>query len=276
MSVLKRLFSDKIAVFCMIVIAAFVIVAIGAPVLAPHDPAEIDVTNKFAAMSAAYPLGTDQLGRCMLSRMMYGARTTIFVSLYTMAITIFIGSVLGIISGFFRGWVDEVIMRIVDMMLSFPSQIMILAIVALLGVDIRNVIIANIFIKWAWYARMIRTNVVKYTDKNFVLFSRCIGSGERFILIRHMIPCIASEMAVLATLDIGWAVLNISTLSFLGLGVQAPVPEWGAMLNEAKNVMTTNPIQMIAPGIAVVILVASFNLLGDCLRDAFDPKEAQI
>ena len=129
MSVLKRLFSDKIAVFCMVVIAAVVIVAIGAPVLAPHDPAEIDVTNKFAAMSAAYPLGTDQLGRCMLSRMMYGARTTIFVSLYTMAITIFIGSVLGIISGFFRGWVDEVIMRICDIMLSFPSEVMILSII---------------------------------------------------------------------------------------------------------------------------------------------------
>ena len=183
---------------------------------------------------------------------------------------------MGLLAGYFKGTTDEIIMRIVDMMLSFPSQIMILAVVALLGVDIRNVIIANIFIKWAWYARMIRTNVVKYTDKNFVLFSRCIGSGERFILIRHMIPCIASEMAVLATLDIGWAVLNISTLSFLGLGVQAPVPEWGAMLNEAKNVMTTNPIQMIAPGVAVVILVASFNLLGDCLRDAFDPKEVQL
>ena len=147
MSVLKRLFSDKIAVFCMIVIAAFVIVAIGAPVLAPHDPAEIDVTNKFAAMSAAYPLGTDQLGRCMLSRMMYGARTTIFVSLYTMAITIFIGSVLGIISGFFRGWVDEVIMRICDIMLSFPSEVMILSIIGVLGIGMQNLVIATIIAK---------------------------------------------------------------------------------------------------------------------------------
>ena len=147
MSVLKRLFSDKIAVFCMVVIAAFVIVAIGAPVLAPHDPAEIDVTNKFAAMSAAYPLGTDQLGRCMLSRMMYGARTTIFVSLYTMAITIFIGSVLGIISGFFRGWVDEVIMRICDIMLSFPSEVMILSIIGVLGIGMQNLVIATIIAK---------------------------------------------------------------------------------------------------------------------------------
>ena len=272
----KKLLKNKTAVFCMALILLLSVMGIFAPLFAPNDPYENDIMNKFASYSLQYPLGTDQLGRCVFSRMIYGIRPTLFLSLVTMLGTIGLGTLMGLLAGYFKGTIDEVIMRIVDMMLSFPSQIMILAIVALLGVDIRNVIIANIFIKWAWYARMIRTNVVKYTDKNFVLFSRCIGSGERFILIRHMIPCIASEMAVLATLDIGWAVLNISTLSFLGLGVQAPVPEWGAMLNEAKNVMTTSPIQMIAPGIAVVILVASFNLLGDCLRDAFDPKEAQI
>ena len=272
----KKLLKNKTAVFCMALILLLSVMGIFAPLFAPNDPYENDIMNKFASYSLQYPLGTDQLGRCVFSRMIYRIRPTLFLSLVTMLGTIGLGTLMGLLAGYFKGTIDEVIMRIVDMMLSFPSQIMILAIVALLGVDIRNVIIANIFIKWAWYARMIRTNVVKYTDKNFVLFSRCIGSGERFILIRHMIPCIASEMAVLATLDIGWAVLNISTLSFLGLGVQAPVPEWGAMLNEAKNVMTTNPIQMIAPGIAVVILVASFNLLGDCLRDAFDPKEAQI
>ncbi|WP_304156878.1 nickel/cobalt ABC transporter permease [Fusobacterium ulcerans] len=272
----KKLLKNKTAVFCMTLILLLLVMGIFAPLFAPNDPYENDIMNKFASYSLQYPLGTDQLGRCVFSRMIYGIRPTLFLSLVTMLGTIGLGTLMGLLAGYFKGTIDEIIMRIVDMMLSFPSQIMILAVVALLGVDIRNVIIANIFIKWAWYARMIRTNVVKYTDKNFVLFSRCIGSGERFILIRHMIPCIASEMAVLATLDIGWAVLNISTLSFLGLGVQAPVPEWGAMLNEAKNVMTTNPIQMIAPGIAVVILVASFNLLGDCLRDAFDPKEAQI
>lgn len=167
-------------------------------------------------------------------------------------------------------------MRAVDVMMSFPSQIMVFAVVALLGIDVRNVIMANVLIKWAWYARMIRTNVMKYRDRNFVLFSRTIGSGERFILLHHLLPSIASEMAVLATLDIGWAILNISTLSFLGLGVQAPTPEWGAMLNEAKNVMTTNPVQMIAPGVAIVVVVAAFNLLGDALRDALDPKEVQV
>lgn len=273
---LKRLLKNKMALMCIALIFILIIVGIFAPLIVPNDPYENNILNKFAPYSWKYPLGTDHLGRCVFSRMIYGIRPTLFLSLVTMIGTIGMGTLMGLLSGYFKGIVDNIIMRIVDVMLSFPSQIMILAVVALLGVDIRNVIIANVLIKWAWYARMIRTNVIKYTDKNFILFSRCIGSGERFILFRHMIPCIASEMAVLATLDIGWAILNISTLSFLGLGVQAPIPEWGAMLNEAKNVMTTNPIQMIAPGVAVVILVAAFNFLGDCLRDTFDPKEAEI
>ena len=273
---LKRFLKNRMALMCIALIFILIIVGIFAPLIVPNDPYENNILNKFAPYSWKYPLGTDHLGRCVFSRMIYGIRPTLFLSLVTMIGTIGMGTLMGLLSGYFKGIVDNIIMRVVDIMLSFPSQIMILAVVALLGVDIRNVIIANVLIKWAWYARMIRTNVIKYTDKNFILFSRCIGSGERFILFRHMIPCIASEMAVLATLDIGWAILNISTLSFLGLGVQAPIPEWGAMLNEAKNVMTTNPIQMIAPGVAVVILVAAFNFLGDCLRDTFDPKEAEI
>ena len=250
------------------------IVGIFAPFFAPHDPYETNIIQKFAPFSITYPLGTDQLGRCILSRLIYGIRPTLFLSLLTMVGTIFIGTLMGVLSGYFRGPLEEVIMRLVDVMLSFPSQIMVFAVVALLGVDVRNVILANVFIKWAWYARMIRTNVLKYKDKNYILYSRSIGNTTPYIIVKHLIPAISSELAVLATLDMGWAILNISTLSFLGLGVQAPTPEWGAMLNEAKNVMTTNPVQMLAPGIAIVLVVASFNFLGDALRDAFDPKEA--
>lgn len=166
-------------------------------------------------------------------------------------------------------------MRVVDVMLSFPSQIMVFAVVALLGVSVQNVIIANVFIKWAWYARMIRTGVMQYRDCNFVRFSRCVGMPERFVLFRHLLPSITSDLAVLASLDVGWAIINISTLSFLSLGVQAPTPEWGAMLNEAKEVLTSNPTQMIAPGIAIVVLVCCFNLMGDALRDVLDPKEVE-
>lgn len=272
----KRLFQNRMAVIMIGLLLIITLMGICAPWIAPHDPYENDILNKFAGYSPAYPLGTDQLGRCILSRMIYGIRPTLFLSLVTMLGTIGLGTIMGLLAGYFRGPLEEVIMRAVDVMMSFPSQIMVFAVVALLGIDVRNVIMANVLIKWAWYARMIRTNVMKYRDRNFVLFSRTIGSGERFILLHHLLPSIASEMAVLATLDIGWAILNISTLSFLGLGVQAPTPEWGAMLNEAKNVMTTNPVQMIAPGVAIVVVVAAFNLLGDALRDALDPKEVQV
>lgn len=269
----KRFFQNRTAVFTTLAVLLIALIGIFAPVIAPNDPYETNIINKFASYSVQYPLGTDQLGRCVLSRMIYGIRPTLGLAALTMAGTIGIGAVLGIIAGYFRGIAEEIIMRIVDVMLSFPSQIMVFAVVALLGVSVQNVIIANVFIKWAWYARMIRTGVMQYRDKNFVQFSRCVGMPERFILFRHLLPSITSDLAVLASLDIGWAIINISTLSFLGLGVQAPTPEWGAMLNEAKEVLTSNPIQMIAPGIAIVALVCCFNLLGDAMRDVLDPKE---
>ena len=270
---IKRIFHHKGAVITISFILAIVMIGILAPVIAPNDPYKVDIMNKFSKISAEYPLGADQLGRCVLSRLIWGIRPTLGLSFLTMLGTITLGGLLGIISGYFRGIIDEIIMRVVDVMLSFPSQIMVFAVVALFGIDVKNVILANIFIKWAWYARMIRTNVIKYRDKDFVNYSRVVGNSQMFILTKHMLPSISSELAVLASLDIGWAIINISTLSFLGLGVQAPVPEWGAMLNEAKEVLTTNPIQMIVPGIAIVVVVTAFNFLGDVLRDALDPKE---
>ena len=260
------LMRSKMVVGLMSFVGIIALIGIFAPWIAPHDPYANDILIKFAPYSLDHPLGTDHLGRDILSRLIYGIRPTLFLSLLTMLATISLGAIMGLLSGYFRGIVDEVIMRVVDMMLSFPSQIMIFAVIALLGVDVQNIIIANVIIKWAWYARMIRTNVMKYRDRNFILYSRCIGSKE---------SSIASEMAVLASLDVGWTIINISTLSFLGLGIQAPLPEWGAMLNEAKNVLTVNPMQMIAPGVSIVVLVSAFNLLGDAIRDALDPKEVQ-
>lgn len=270
---LKRLLRHKGFLCTMSFILLIAFVGVFAEYVAPNDPLEIDLRNKYAEYSADFPLGTDYQGRCILSRLIHGIKPTLGLALLTMLGTIGLGATMGIISGYFQGWIDEIIMRIVDVMLSFPSQILVFAVVALLGIDVRNVILANVFIKWAWYARMIRTSVVQHREKNFVLFSRTVGNSERFVLLRHLLPSISSEMAVLASLDVGWAILNISTLSFLGLGVQAPTPEWGAMLNEAKNALTSNPTQMIAPGVAIIILVTTFNFLGDVLRDALDPKE---
>ncbi|WP_418377956.1 nickel/cobalt ABC transporter permease [Acidaminococcus sp.] len=269
----KRFLENKTAVVTVAFVLLIALVGILAPFLAPHNPYATNILKKFASYSLEYPLGTDHLGRCILSRLIYGIRPTLGLAILTMLGTITLGAVLGVMAGYFRGIIEETIMRVVDVMLSFPSQIMVFAVVGLLGISVENVILANVFIKWAWYARMIRTGVMQYRDRNFVLFSRCVGMPEPFILFRHLLPSITSDLVVLASLDVGWAIINISTMSFLGLGVQAPTPEWGAMLNEAKDVLTSNPTQMIAPGLAIVALVCTFNLMGDALRDVLDPKE---
>ena len=270
---LHRFLHNKTAVSTITLVLIVALMGIFAPFIGPHDPYATNILNKFSQFSKEYPLGTDNLGRCILSRMIYGIRPTLGLAVLTMLGTIGLGALMGLLAGYFRGITEELIMRIVDVMLSFPSQIMVFAVVALLGINVQNVILANVFIKWAWYARMIRTGVMQYRDRNFVQFSRCVGTPERFILFKHLVPSIAADLAVLSSLDVGWAIINISTLSFLGLGVQAPTPEWGAMLSEAKNVLTSNPAQMLVPGIAIVILVSAFNLMGDAIRDVLDPKE---
>ena len=273
MNLTKKLINNKTALICLFIITTMIILGILAPYIAPFDPNKVRIVRKYAAISSEHWLGCDHLGRDIFSRLLYGIRSTLFLSLLTMIITIIVGSVIGLISGYRRGKLDECIMRLCDIMLSFPSQVMILAIVGVLGVGIENVIIANIVVKWAWYSRMIRSSVIKYSRKNYILFSRAIGAPHSFIICRHLLPNIMSELVVLATLDTGWVILNISALSFIGLGVQAPTAEWGLMLSEAKNVMTQHPMQMVFPGIAILIVVAAFNMLGDCLRDILDPKE---
>ncbi len=270
-----RLKSDRIAVLCMILLFSVVLLGIFAPLIAPHDPLEPNIKFKFADNSLEYPLGTDQLGRCVLSRLLYGIKTTVVLSLLTMGATLFIGTFLGIVAGFSRGKVDEAIMRLCDVLLSFPSEVMILAIVGMLGPGLTNVVIANIAAKWAWYTRMIRSLVMEYTDKNYIRFAKVAGCSSSHIMRKHLLPGVLGDVIVLATLDTGWVILTISSLSFLGLGVQAPTPEWGMMLSEAKNIMTTHPAQMLPPGIAIMVVVAAFNFLGDSIRDALDPKGDQ-
>lgn len=273
MSLARQLMKNKMALCCLMIISIIILLGIFAPYIAPFDPNKVRIVRKYASISTEHWLGCDHLGRDIFSRLLYGIRSTLFLSLLTMTITIIVGSIIGLISGYQRGKLDEVIMRLCDIMLSFPSQVMILAIVGVLGVGIENVIIANIVVKWAWYSRMIRSSVIKYSRKNYILFSRAIGAPNSFIIRRHLLPNIMSELVVLATLDTGWVILNISALSFIGLGVQAPTAEWGLMLSEAKNVMIQHPMQMVYPGIAILVVVAAFNLLGDCLRDILDPKE---
>lgn len=270
---LKRLQRDYLAMGSLVIIVLTLLAGAFAPWLALHDPNQVDVLHKYESFSLQYPLGADQLGRCIYSRLLYGIRTTLYLALFTMSATITVGVFFGMLTGYFRGWVDELLMRICDVMLSFPSQVMILALVGMLGVGIGNVILANVIVKWAWYTRMIRSIIRKYSAKEYILFSQTTGRSQRFILFKHLLPNALPELVILASLDTGWVILNLSALSFLGLGVQAPTAEWGAMLNEAQKVMTIHPEQMLVPGLAILTLVAAFNLLGDGLRDATDVKE---
>ena len=270
---MKRIMGlDTFGTIALVFLIVIFLMGLFAPYVSMHDPLEQNILAKFSSLSWEYPFGTDHLGRCVYSRLIYGIQSTVFLALLTMICTIGIGVLVGLVSGYYQGILDESIMRFCDIMLSFPSQVMILAIVGVLGVGIENVIFANILIKWTWYARMIRSITVNYIHKNYVLFAKTIGKSDRFIMQKHLLPSIFSEIIILGTLDMGWVIINISTLSFLGLGIQPPYPEWGAMLSEAKNVLTAHPSQMVAPGLAILLTVAAFNILGDSLRDRFDPK----
>ncbi|WP_368901949.1 nickel/cobalt ABC transporter permease [Oceanobacillus oncorhynchi] len=272
MGVLNKLMRDRSAMICIIFLTLVVLAGIFAPWLAPHSPIDVNVKEKLAGISTTYPLGTDQLGRCIFSRLLYGIRTTVFIAFITMIVTIVIGTLIGGIAGLFRGKIDEIIMRICDVFMSFPSEVMILAIIGMMGPGLTNIVIASIIAKWAWYTRMVRSIIIKYADKNYIQFARVSGFSRWHIFKKHIMPNTVGEISVLATLDAGSVILMISALSFLGLGVQAPTPEWGMMLNEAKNVMTIYPELMLAPGIAILVVVAAFNFLGDSLQNAFNVK----
>lgn len=266
-----KLKNDRIAMLCLLLLAIVIICGIFAPYIAPHDPTLTAVRSKFQSISQRYPLGTDNLGRCIFSRLLFGIRTTVFYGVLAMGLTVLIGGLIGIIAGYFRGTIDEILMRICDVVLSFPGEVMIFALVGLMGPGLGNILLAIIFVKWTWYARMIRGVVMQYSNKNYVNYSRIIAASPVHIMRKHLLPVTAAEVAILASTDIGSVILMISALSFLGLGVQPPSPEWGNMLSEAKNVMLLHPEQMLPAGMAIAVVVASFNFIGDFLRDVFDP-----
>lgn len=272
MRVWNQLRQDRMAIFSIWLLVLVLLAGLFAPLLAPHDPTETNILQKYAGASLTYPLGTDQLGRCVLSRLLFGIRTTMLTAMLTMCITMLIGIVLGLIAGFFRGKVDETLMRLCDVMLSFPAEVMILAVVGILGPGLFNIILANVLAKWAWYTRMFRSSVLQYANEPSVQFAKVSGGSSFYLLRKHLLPRISGEVAVFATLDAGWVILNISALSFLGLGVSAPTPEWGMMLNEAKNVMVTHPAHMLAPGLAILFVVMALNFLGDSLQSAMSPS----
>lgn len=271
MTLWKAIRQDRTGTLCLFFLLAVTVSGLLAPWLAPHDPLLVDTRNKLTTCSGAHWLGTDHLGRDIFSRLLYGARVTVGFSLLIMSLTVCIGALLGMLAGFARGRIEAALMRTCDIVMSFPSEVMILAIVGMLGPSLEHVALACVLAKWPWYTRMVRTITQKYTDMNHILYARVAGYGTFHILRRHVLPCAAGDIAVLATLDTGSVILLLSALSFLGLGVQPPDPEWGAMLAEARNVMTLYPWQMLPSGMAILSVVAACNFLGDSLRDALDP-----
>lgn len=270
--VLRGMLRDRTAVLGLSIVCLFVLAAAAAPLLARHDPNGVDVLRKFAPPSAEFPLGTDHLGRDVLARLVHGARLSLGTAAVAAAGISLLGIALGMLSGYFGGVVDAVVSRVVDVLLSFPSFFLALALVGVLGVGLHNILIAMIAVWWAGYARIVRGSVLAEREKAYVEAARAAGASDWRILRRHLLPNVVAPVIVLTTLDMGAILLGISALSFVGLGVKPPAPEWGAMLSEARYYLGPAPQMMLFPGAAIFLMVLGFNLLGDGLRDALDPR----
>ena len=258
---------------CAIVVTLFA-VALLAPWLAPHDPALVDPASSFASPSLVHWLGTDNLGRDVLSRLMYGARWSLGIVVVATVLIMSVGVAVGVVAGYTGGLLDDVLMRLVDTVLSVPTLLLGLAIVGTLGPGIGSMTIGLASIWWVGYARVVRGLVLALRERGFVDAARALGASDGRIVLVHILPSVLPSVAVLASLEMGELILAISGLSFLGLGVQPPTPEWGAMLNDGRSFFFTAPQLVLYPGLVITAAVLGFNLLGDGLRDALDPMDA--
>ena len=254
-----------------VIITGLVLIAIFAPYIAPHDPVEIDLRNRLCSPNDEHPLGTDDLGRCIFSRIIFGTRISLQIGIIVVGITSAFGVILGMISGYYGGIVDEMIMRLVDILLAFPGIILALTIAGLLGSGLFNVMIALAIVGWTGYARVVRGVVLSGKEKDFVESARALGLSDYYIISRHILPDCIAPVIVMASLGMAYTILAAAALSFLGLGAQPPTPEWGSMLNHGKIFMRTAPHLTMFPGLAIMITVMAFNYLGDGLRDMIDP-----
>ena len=249
-----------------------VVGAIIAPWAVPYDPSGQELALRLERPSLEHPFGLDELGRDILSRVLAGARISLFVGLTVVGISSFVGVLLGSIAGYFGGWIDDVISRTIDVLLAFPGILLAIALVAVLGPSLSNVVMALSVIGWVGYARLVRGQVLKSRELEFVQAARALGAGTPRILLRHVAPTTMPAVMVQATLGMAGAILAEASLSFLGLGVQPPTPSWGTMLNGGRLHLLDAPHLTIFPGAAIAALVLGFNFLGDGLRDAIDPK----
>ena len=271
--IIRKFMKHKMAVGGLIIMAALIIIAIFAPLIAPHDPYQ--VTESFgAAPSFEYWLGTDQTGRDVLSRLIYAARVSLLVGIGSVLIGVAIGTLLGLVSGFFGGSIDMIVMRITDVFMSFPQIMLILVVASLVGPSLWNVIIILGLLGWTTVARLVRGSVLSVKQTDYVKAGVALGLGTPRILFMHILPNVTAPILVNATFGVANAILVEASLSFLGLGVQPPTASWGNMLTDAQSltVLTSEPWLWVPPGVMIIITVLSANFIGDGLRDALDPK----
>ena len=268
----KRLKKNKMAMVCAAVLLFLVLVAIFAPLLTPYDPTYQDYSAVLAEPSFAHPFGTDEFGRDILSRIIYGSRVSISIGIVAQMIACVVGVLLGSLAGYYGGIIDTVISRIMEIFQAFPDLIFAMAIMTFLGKGVINLFIALGLLTWVRTARMIRGSVMQLKEKEYVEAARACGASTYWIIMKELIPNCLSTIIVLVTLGIPNAIMYEASLSFLGIGIQPPTPSWGNMISAAQTFISYRPLYSIMPGVAIMITVIAFNIFGDGLRDALDPK----
>lgn len=269
----RLLLKDTPAVIALIVLLVCVLLAIAAPLLAPHDPLATNTREKAAPLfTPGYPLGTDQVGRDIYSRLLFGARLTLTVGVVGAIASALTGLLFGLVAGYFGGWPDVLTMRGIDVLLSFPDILLAIVIVAILGSSLENALIAVAILGVPFYVRLIRADVLRLRGADFVVAAKTIGAPDRRVIVRHILPNVVAPIIVTASIHVGYLILSAAGLSFIGLGAQPPSPEWGAMVSSGRDYLLIAPHVVLVPAAAIFIVVLAFNVVGDGLRDAFDPK----
>ncbi|MFW6409463.1 MAG: oligopeptide ABC transporter permease [Halanaerobiales bacterium] len=265
---------NKLAMAGLFIMIIVVLSAVFAPQLAPHDPYKTNILDSKEAPNDSYPLGTDRVGRDVLSRLLYGGRISLTVGLVAMVISVTLGTLMGLIAGYFGGWVDTLITRLIDVFMSIPFLIMAITIGSIWGPGLYKLMVIIGILSWTGIARIVRSNILSLRERDFIHASRALGGSDFRIMIKHLFPNTVAPIIVNATLRVAYSILSEAGLSYLGLGVQPPIPSWGSMLEAARSVsiLEAMPWFWLPPGTMIVITVLSINFIGDGLRDALDPK----
>ena len=269
----RRLLRDKVAIIGLVVLFVIVLAAACAPLLTSYNPDEVVLSERFIApFSEGHLLGTDHMGRDLFTRMLYGGRVSVAIGVFAVAIALIIGVFIGLLSGYYRGLVDTVSVFFINILMAFPYVLLAISIIAALGTGLRNSMIAVAIVGIPFYARIVRGTVLSLREREFIQAERALGASNLRIIFRHILPNTISPVIVGATLDVGWMIVMAAGLSFLGLGAQPPMAEWGVMLSDGQKFIRESAYLSLLPGLAIFLVVLSLNFLGDGLRDALDPN----